>query len=98
MTAPNDRSNHEGIFLPRVIECPVCGEKAPSPLVSHPQSYESAHRGRRVLPQDGYVCRVDDARYAGGYGSLAPGGGRGLQTCLSLGPKVFPKILRAARW
>ena len=30
MTAPNDRSNHEGILLLRVIECPVCGEKAHS--------------------------------------------------------------------
>ena len=30
MTAPNDRSNHEGIFLPRAIECPVCGESAHS--------------------------------------------------------------------
>ena len=30
MTAPNDRSNHEGILLFRVIECPVCGEKAHS--------------------------------------------------------------------
>jgi hypothetical protein len=30
MTARNDRYNHEGILLPRVIECPVCGERAPS--------------------------------------------------------------------
>ncbi len=30
MTAPNDQSNHEGILLFRVIECPVCGEKAHS--------------------------------------------------------------------
>lgn len=30
MTTPNDRSNHEGILLLRVIECPVCGEKAHS--------------------------------------------------------------------
>ena len=30
MTAPNDRSNNEGILLLRVIECPVCGEKAHS--------------------------------------------------------------------
>jgi len=30
MSAQNDRSNHEGIFLPRVIECPVCGESAHS--------------------------------------------------------------------
>jgi len=28
----------------------------------------------------GHVCRIDDARYAGGYGSLAPGGGRGCKT------------------
>jgi hypothetical protein len=26
----NDRSNREGILLPRVIECPVCGERAHS--------------------------------------------------------------------
>jgi hypothetical protein len=30
MTAPNYRSNREGILLPRVIECPVCGERADS--------------------------------------------------------------------
>jgi hypothetical protein len=30
MTAQNDRSKHEGILLRCVIECPVCGEKAPS--------------------------------------------------------------------
>lgn len=30
MTAQNDRSKQEGILLHRVIECPVCGEKAPS--------------------------------------------------------------------
>jgi hypothetical protein len=30
MTARNDRSNREGILLPRVIECPVCGERAHS--------------------------------------------------------------------
>jgi len=30
MTAQNDRSNHEGILSPRVIECPVCGERAHS--------------------------------------------------------------------
>jgi hypothetical protein len=30
MTARNDRSNHEGILLSRIIECPVCGEKAHS--------------------------------------------------------------------
>ncbi len=30
MTARNDRSNHEGILFPCVIECPVCGEKAHS--------------------------------------------------------------------
>jgi hypothetical protein len=30
MTAGNDRFNHQGILLPRVIECPVCGERAPS--------------------------------------------------------------------
>jgi hypothetical protein len=30
MTAPNDRSNREGILLPHVIECPVCGETAHS--------------------------------------------------------------------
>ena len=30
MTAPNYRSNREGILLPRVIECPVCGERAHS--------------------------------------------------------------------
>jgi hypothetical protein len=30
MSARNDRCNHEGIFLPRVIECPVCGESAHS--------------------------------------------------------------------
>jgi hypothetical protein len=30
MTARNDRSNHEGILLPGVIECPVCGERAHS--------------------------------------------------------------------
>ena len=28
MTARNDCSNYEGILLPRVIECPVCGERA----------------------------------------------------------------------
>jgi hypothetical protein len=28
MTAQNNRSSHEGILLPRVIECAVCGEKA----------------------------------------------------------------------
>jgi hypothetical protein len=30
MTGRNDRSNYEGILLPRVIECPVCGERAHS--------------------------------------------------------------------
>jgi hypothetical protein len=30
MTASNDHSSREGILLPRVIECPVCGEKAHS--------------------------------------------------------------------
>jgi hypothetical protein len=30
MSVWNDRSSHEGLFLPRVIECPVCGEKARS--------------------------------------------------------------------
>jgi hypothetical protein len=30
MTLRNDRSNNEGILLPRVIECPVCGESAHS--------------------------------------------------------------------
>jgi hypothetical protein len=30
MTARNDRSGYEGILLPRVIECPVCGERAHS--------------------------------------------------------------------
>src|SRR6266446_2517210 len=30
MTARNDHSNREGILLPRVIECPVCGERAHS--------------------------------------------------------------------
>jgi hypothetical protein len=30
MTAPKDRSNREGILLPRVIECPVCGARAHS--------------------------------------------------------------------
>jgi hypothetical protein len=30
MTAGNDRFNREGIFLPCVIECPACGEKAHS--------------------------------------------------------------------
>jgi len=28
MTARNDRSNHEGILLHCIIECPVCGEEA----------------------------------------------------------------------
>jgi hypothetical protein len=30
VTAQNDRSNHEGILLPRVIRCPVCSERAHS--------------------------------------------------------------------
>jgi len=30
MPVYNDRSSDEGLFLPRVIECPVCGEKARS--------------------------------------------------------------------
>jgi hypothetical protein len=30
MTAGNDRFDREGIFLDRVIACPVCGEKAHS--------------------------------------------------------------------
>jgi hypothetical protein len=30
MTADNGRLNREGIFLDRVIACPVCGEKAHS--------------------------------------------------------------------
>jgi hypothetical protein len=30
MTARYDHSNHEGILFPRVIECPVCGERAHS--------------------------------------------------------------------
>jgi hypothetical protein len=30
MTARNDRSNHEGILFLHVMECPVCGERAPS--------------------------------------------------------------------
>jgi hypothetical protein len=30
MTAGNGRLNREGIFLDRVIACPVCGEKAHS--------------------------------------------------------------------
>jgi hypothetical protein len=30
MTARHDHSNHEGILFPRVIECPVCGERAHS--------------------------------------------------------------------
>jgi hypothetical protein len=30
VNARNDRSNQEGILLPRVIECPVCGERAHS--------------------------------------------------------------------
>ena len=30
MTARNDLSSQEGILLPRVIECPVCGERAHS--------------------------------------------------------------------
>jgi hypothetical protein len=30
MTARNDRSRREGILLHRVIECPVCGERASS--------------------------------------------------------------------
>jgi hypothetical protein len=30
MSVRNDRSIHEGIFLPRVIECPVCGKRAHS--------------------------------------------------------------------
>jgi hypothetical protein len=30
MTASNDYFNREGILLPCVIECPVCGEKAHS--------------------------------------------------------------------
>ena len=30
MTAGNKRSNRDGIFLDRVIACPVCGEKAHS--------------------------------------------------------------------
>jgi hypothetical protein len=30
MTVLNDRSNYEGVLLPRVIECPVCGERAHS--------------------------------------------------------------------
>jgi hypothetical protein len=30
MTARHDRSNHKGILFPRVIECPVCGERAHS--------------------------------------------------------------------
>ena len=28
MTERNDRSNHEGILLHFIIECPVCGEEA----------------------------------------------------------------------
>ena len=30
MTARHYRSNHKGILFPRVIECPVCGERAHS--------------------------------------------------------------------
>jgi hypothetical protein len=30
MTGDNDHFDHEGILLHRVIECPVCGEKAHS--------------------------------------------------------------------
>jgi hypothetical protein len=30
MTAANNRFNRQGIFLDRVIACPVCGEKAHS--------------------------------------------------------------------
>jgi hypothetical protein len=30
MTASNDHFNREGILLHCIIECPVCGEKAPS--------------------------------------------------------------------
>ena len=30
MTTNNDHFNREGILLPYVIECPVCGEKAHS--------------------------------------------------------------------
>ncbi len=30
MTVRNERSNHDGVFLHRVIACPVCGEKAHS--------------------------------------------------------------------
>jgi hypothetical protein len=30
VSAQNNRFKHEGIFLPRVIECPVCGASAHS--------------------------------------------------------------------
>ena len=30
MSVRYDRSIHEGVFLPRVIECPVCGKRAHS--------------------------------------------------------------------
>ena len=88
MTARNDRSNHEGILLPRVIECPVCGEKAHS------------FRIRRVMN----LRTVDGEFYHGMAtcaGSMTPDtpaamdllrlAVEGVAKLSELGPKVFPK-------
>ena len=88
MTAPNDRSNHEGILLFRVIECPVCGEKAHS------------FRIRRVMN----LRTVDGEFYHGTAtcaGSMTPDipaamdllrlAVEGLQNCLSSGRRCFQK-------
>jgi len=88
MSAQNDRSNHEGIFLPRVIECPVCGESAHS------------FRIRRVMN----LRTVDGEFYhrkATCAGSMTPDmpaamdllrlAVEGVAKPLDLGRKVFPK-------
>jgi hypothetical protein len=90
MTARNDRSNHEGILLPRVIECPVCGEKAHS------------FRIRRVMN----LRTVDGEFYhrtATCTGSMTPDmpaamdllrlAVEGIAKLPELGPKVFPKTV-----
>ena len=88
MTGPNDRTNHEGILLFRVIECPVCGEKAHS------------FRIRRVMN----LRTVDGEFYHGTAtcaGSMTPDipaamdllrlAVEGVAKLSELGPKVFPK-------
>jgi len=72
MTAGNKRSNRDGIFLDRVIACPVCGEKAHSFRIRRVISLRTVDGEfyHRTATCTGSM----DARYAGSHGSFTPGG------------------------